>query len=218
MREKSKQYLVLGLGRFGESLAKSLYKLGQEVLAVDEDEETVEAIAPYVTQAVQIDATDEGALQALGVRNFDAAIVSIGQNMRDSILVCVLLKELGVPNLIAKATDDLHAKVLRKVGVDRVIFPERDMGARLAKSLLTPNVLEMIDLSDDYQLVEIILPMKWVGDTIIGVDVRRKYGISILAIHRGGQFIVSPTPDQMFETGDIILVLGKKDDIENIEQ
>lgn len=218
MREKSKQYLVLGLGRFGESLAKSLYKLGQEVLAVDEDEETVEAIAPYVTQAVQIDATDEGALQALGVRNFDAAIVSIGQNMRDSILVCVLLKELGVPNLIAKATDDLHAKVLRKVGVDRVVFPERDMGMRLAKSLLTPNVLEMIDLSDDYQLVEIILPMKWVGDTIIGVDVRRKYGISILAIHRGGQFIVSPTPDLMFETGDILLVLGKKDDIDNIEQ
>ena len=218
MREKSKQYLVLGLGRFGESLAKSLYKLGQEVLAVDEDEETVEAIAPYVTQAVQIDATDEGALQSLGVRNFDAAIVSIGQNMRDSILVCVLLKELGVPNLIAKATDDLHAKVLRKVGVDRVVFPERDMGMRLAKSLLTPNVLEMIDLSDDYQLVEIILPMKWVGDTIIGVDVRRKYGISILAIHRGGQFIVSPTPDLMFETGDILLVLGKKDDIDNIEQ
>jgi len=218
MKEKSKQYLVLGLGRFGESLAKSLYKLGHEVLAVDEDAETVEAIAPYVTQAVQIDATDEGALQSLGVRNFDAAIVSIGQNMRDSILVCVLLKELGVPNLIAKATDELHAKVLRKVGVDRVVFPERDMGMRLAKSLLTPNVLELIDLSDDYQLVEIILPMKWVGNTIIGVDVRRKYGISILAIHRGGQFIVSPTPDLMFETGDILLVLGKKDDIDNIDQ
>ena len=217
MKEKNKQYLVLGLGRFGESLAKSLHKMGHEVLAVDEDEELVEAIAPYVTQAVQIDATDEGALHALGVRNFDAAIVSIGQNMRDSILVCVLLKELGVPYLIAKATDDLHAKVLRKVGVDRVVFPERDMGMRLAKSLLTPNVLELIDLSDDYQLVETILPQKWVGNTIIGVDVRKRFGISILAIHRGGQFIVSPAPDFAFDAGDILLVLGKKDDIENLE-
>jgi len=218
MKEKVKQYLVLGLGRFGESLAKSLCQLGHEVLAVDSDQELVDAIAPYVTQAIQIDATDEGALQSLGVRNFDAAIVAIGQNMRDSILVCVLLKELGTPYLIAKATDDLHAKVLRKVGVDRVIFPERDMGMRLAKSLLTPNVLEMIDLSDDYQLVEIILPKKWVGNTIIGMDVRKRFGISILAIHRSGEFIVSPMPDTLFETGDILLVLGKKDDIDNLDQ
>ena len=216
MREKNKQYLVLGLGRFGESLAKSLYKLGHEVLAVDSDAELVDSIAPYVTQAVQIDATDEGALQTLGVRNFDAAIVSIGQNMRDSILVCVLLKELGVPYLIAKATDELHAKVLRKVGVDRVVFPERDMGMRLAKSLLTPNVLELIDLSDDYQLVETLLPSKWANETIIGLDVRKRFGVIILAIHRGGQFIVSPAPDFAFEIGDILLVLGKKDDIDNL--
>jgi trk system potassium uptake protein TrkA len=218
MKEKNKQYMVLGLGRFGESLAKSLYKLGHEVLAIDADAELVDAIAPYVTQAIQIDATDEGALQSLGVRNFDAAIVSIGQNMRDSILVCVLLKELGIPYLIGKATDELHAKVLRKVGVDRVVFPERDMGTRLAKSLLTPNVLELIDLSDDYQLLEIILPGKWLGNTIMGVDVRKKYGISILAIHRNGQFIVSPSPDLAFENGDILLVLGKKDDIDSLEQ
>ncbi len=218
MKERNKQYLVLGLGRFGESLAKSLYNMGHEVLAVDAEQDLVESIAPYVTQAVQIDATDEGALQSLGVRNFDAAIVSIGHNnLRDSILVCVLLKELGVPYLIAKATDDLHAKVLRKVGVDRVIFPERDMGIRLAKSLLTPNVLEMINLSDDYSLVEIILPVKWAGNTIQGVDVRRRFGISILAVHRGTEFIVSPPPDTAFEPGDILLVLGKKDDIDSLE-
>ena len=217
MREKNKQYLVLGLGRFGESLAMTLYKMGHEVLAVDSDADLVDSIAPHVTQAIQIDATDESALQSLGVRNFDAAIVSIGQNMRDSILVCVLLKELGVPYLIAKATDELHAKVLRKVGVDRVVFPERDMGMRLAKSLLTPNVLELIDLSDDYQLMETILPAKWSGETIIGIDVRRRFGVSILAIHRGKEFFVSPEADFAFEAGDILLVLGKKDDIENLE-
>ncbi len=217
MKEHKRQYLVLGLGRFGSSLAKALCKMGHEVMAVDSDADLVDHIAPYVTQAIQIDATDEGALQSLGVRNFDAAIVSIGQNLRDSILVCVILKEIGVPYLIAKATDDLHAKVLRKVGVDRVVFPERDMGIRLAKSLHTPNVLELIDLSDDYQLMETILPQAWVGKTIIGLDVRNRFGLIILAIHRGGQFIVSPAPTVTFEAGDILLVLGKKDDIENLE-
>lgn len=216
MKGKTKQFMVLGMGLFGSSLAKTLHELGHEVLAVDADEDLVEAIAPYVTQAVQIDATDEAALQELGVRNFDAVIVSIGKNLRDSILVCVIIKEMGVPYLIAKATDEIHAKVLRKIGVDKVVFPERDMGMRVAKSLITPNVLEMMEFSGDYRLIEIILPSKWAGNTIIGVDVRRKYGISILAIQRDGNFIVSPSPDTVFETGDILLVLGQKDDINNI--
>jgi trk system potassium uptake protein len=216
MKGKTKQFMVLGMGLFGSSLAKSLHEMGHEVLAVDSDADLVEAIAPHVTQAVQIDATDEAALQELGVRNFDAVIVSIGKNMRDSILVCVIIKELGVPYLIAKATDEIHAKVLRKIGVDRVVFPERDMGVRVAKSLVTPNVLEMMEFSGDYRLIEIILPSKWVGSSIIEIDVRRKYGISILAIQRDGQFIVSPSPDAVFETGDILLVLGQKDDISNI--
>ena len=216
MKGKTKQFMVLGMGLFGSSLAKALHELGHEVLAVDSDADLVEAIAPYVTQAVQIDATDEAALQELGVRNFDAVIVSIGKKLRDSILVCVIIKELGVPYLIAKATDEIHAKVLRKIGVDRVVFPERDMGVRVAKSLITPNVLEMMEFSGDYRLIEIILPAKWVGNSIIEVDVRRKYGISILAIQRDGQFIVSPSPEALFETGDILLVLGKKDDILSI--
>lgn len=214
---KSKQFLVLGLGRFGTSLAKTLCELGQEVLAVDADEELVNDIAPYVTQALQLDATDETLLKELGVGNFDAAIVSIGQNMRDSILVTVLLKELGVPYLVAKANDELHAKVLRKIGADRVIFPERDMGARLARSIITPNVLELMNLSDDYQIMEIRVPEKWIGDTIIGVNVRRKYGVNILAIHRKDRFLVSPAADMQFETEDTLLVMGKKDDIERLD-
>lgn len=214
---KTKQYLVLGLGRFGTSLARTLCELGQEVLAVDEDEALVNAIAPHVTQAMQLDATDEAALQTLGVSNFDAAIVSIGQNTRDSILVCVLLKELGVPYLIAKANDELHAKVLRKIGVDRVVFPERDMGARLARGILAPNVLDLMNLSDDYQIVEIHVPAKWVGNSIIGVNVRRHYGLNILAIHRRGQFLVAPAPDMLFESGDTLLVMGRKDDLERLE-
>lgn len=215
---KAKQYLVLGLGRFGMSIAKTLCELGQEVLAVDSDAELVNDIVPYVTQAMQLDATDEDVLATLGVNNFDAAIVSIGQNTRDSILVCVILKELGVPYLIAKANDDLHAKVLRKIGADRVIFPERDMGARVARSILTPNVLDLMYLSDDYQIIEIRVPSKWVGNSIIGLNVRRHYGLNILAIHRQERFLVSPAPDMLFASGDTLLVMGKKEDIERLEE
>ncbi len=214
---KAKQFLVLGLGRFGTSVARTLCEQGQEVLAVDADENLVEAIAPHVTQAMQLDATDEEALSSLDVQHFDAAIVSIGQNTRDSILVSVLLKELGVPYLVAKANDDLHAKVLRKIGVDRVVFPERDMGARLARSMLAPNVLEWMELGGDHQLIEIRVPAKWVGSSLIGLNVRRRYGVNILAIHRGERFLASPAPDMPFESGDTLLVMGRSDDIERLE-
>lgn len=215
---KSKQFLVFGLGRFGTSLAQALCRLGQEVLAVDANEDLVDNIAPHVTQAVQLDATDEAALASLGVGNFDAAIVSIGQNMRDSILVCVLLKEMGVPYLVAKANDDLHAKVLQKVGVDRVVFPERDMGVRLARSIITPTVLELMDLSDDYQIIEIIVPRPWVGQSLLGLNVRRKYGVNVLAIHRNETFMASPSPDITFQEDDTLLVMGKKTDIDRLDQ
>jgi len=214
---KAKQFLVFGLGRFGTSLAKTLCEMGQEVLAIDSDEEIVSNIAPFVTQAMQLDATDEEVLKTLGVNNFDAAIVSIGQDIQASILVCVLLKELNVPYVIAKANNELHAKVLRKIGADRVIFPERDMGARLARSILAPNVLDLMNLSDDYQIIEIRVPSKWIGNSLIGLNVRRRYGLNILAIHRQGRFVVSPAPDAPFESGDTLLVMGKKDDIEKLE-
>ena len=214
---KAKQFLVVGLGRFGMSVARSLSDLGQEVMAVDTDAALVDAMAPHVMQAIQLDVTDEEALSSLDIQNFDVAIVSIGQNTRDSILVSVLLKDLGVPYLVARVNDELHAKVLRKVGVDRVIFPEQDMGARLARSLLTPNVLELMELTGDYQIVEPRVPAKWVGNSMLDLDVRRRYGLNILAILRGGRFLVSPAPDIPFETNDNVLVMGRKDDIERLE-
>ena len=218
MRKSSKkQFLVLGLGRFGGSLARSLCKMGHEVLAVDTDAETVEDIAPYVTQAVQANATDEDALQTMGVSNFDVAVVSIGA-IRDSILVTVLCKEAGVPYVLAKAVDDLHAKVLRKVGADRVVFPERDMGARVAKSLVTPSILDMMELADDYQIAEVRTPSAWCGRTLVDVNVRRNYGLSVLAIHRGKDFLASPGADTMLREGDVLLVLGKQASIDAIEQ
>lgn len=214
---KSKQYLVFGLGRFGMSVARSLCRLGQEVLAVDTREEPVDDIASDVTQVAQLDVTDENALKSLGVKNFDAAIVSIGQNTRDSILVCVLLKELGIPYLIAKANDDLHAKVLKKIGVDRVVFPEREMGARLARTIITPSVVDLADLSDDYQILETLLPKDWEGQTLRSLNVRKRYGMNVLAVRRGDSFIAAPGPDDPFQPGDKLLAIGRKTDIRSLE-
>jgi len=213
---RSNSYLVFGLGRFGSSLARSLCEQGQQVMAIDTNEELVQDIAPYVTEAIQLDATDEVALGSLGINNFDGAVVSIGQNIRDSILICVLLKEMGIPLLIAKASDEVHAKVLRKIGVDRVVFPERDMGERVARSLTSPGVLELMQLDNDFQIVEIRMPEKWAGSSLMELKIRRRYGICVLAIHRGGSYIVSPEAEQLLQEGDVLLVLGKLEDIEKL--
>ena len=215
---KTKQYLVVGLGRFGSSVAINLCQQGHEVLAIDSHKDVIDDIAPLVTEAVQMDVTDEAALESLDVASFDAAIVSIGTDTRASILVSVLLKELGVPYLIAKANDDLHAKVLSKIGVDRVVFPERDMGARLARNIVSPSVLELMNLSDDYQIMEIMLPEGWEGKSLQSLNVRRKYGVNILAVNRDDLFMVSPAPDMPLEKDDTLLVLGKQQDVEEMRQ
>lgn len=217
MRNEKKQFVVLGLGRFGASLAESLCAMGHEVLAVDADEELVQEASAMVTQAVQADATDEDVLESLGIQNFDAAIVSIGSNIRDSILVSVLCKELGVPYVVAKAVDELHAKVLRKVGVDRVIFPERDMGVRVAKSLVAPNILDLVELADGFEIAEVVAPERWCGRTLMESNVRRDYGVSVIGIRRNGRFIASPGADERPQRGDVLVVLGKSDDIDDIQ-
>lgn len=216
MKNRKKQFVVLGLGRFGSSVAKNLTQMGHEVLAVDNDEELVNALAPYVMSAVQADATDETALAALGLRNFDAAVVAIGSSSRDSILVTVLCKEAGVPLVIAKAEDDLHAKVLLKVGADRVVFPERDMGMRVARSLDTPNIIELIELSNEHRIAEVLTPAKWCGRTLLDINVRRNFGLSVIGIRRGEKFLGSPGAETVLLEGDVLLMLGQSKDIEAI--
>ena len=215
---KNKQYLVFGLGRFGSSMARALCAQGQEVLAVDSDQELVNQIAPHVTQALQLDATDEEALRSLGVKNFDAAVVAIGQNTRDSILISVLLKEMGIPYLIAKANDDLHAKVLRKIGVDKVVFPERDMGTRTAYNLVSTNILDYIELSPDYSLVEISVPPQWVGKNMRELNLRVRYGINVMAIrHVGGDISVAPQGIDALEKDDVLVAIGSNASISKLE-
>ena len=189
----NKQFVIIGLGRFGSSIAKTLYSLGNDVLAIDKDEDIVQEIADSVTHAVQLDATDENALRALGIRNFDVAVVTIGDNIQSSIMATLLVKELGVKYIIAKGHSDLHAKVLYKIGADRVVLPEKDMGVRVAHNLVSANILDYIELSEDYSVMEIQVLDEWSGKTLNELRLRSKYGINVMAIKRGDEVNLSPS-------------------------
>ena len=204
-----KQFIVLGLGRFGSAVATTLVELGHEVLGVDNDEEIVDALKDKITQAVQADIAEERALKELGVKNFDAAIVGIGSNLETSILVTMMLKEMGLKYIIAKAQNNLHAKVLKKIGVDKVVFPERDMGARIAQRLITPNIKDYIELEPDYNVIEIEALPEFVDKSLSELDLRNKYGINVLAIKRDDSFNISPRAKDVIKKGDFLIVIGE---------
>lgn len=214
-----KQFVVIGLGRFGQNVAKSLYNMGEDVLAIDKDEATVAEIAPYVTHAVQADATDEKALKALGLRNFDVAVVTIGSNIQASILITMLCKEIGISYVLAKAQNELHGKVLYKTGADKVVFPERDMGFRIAHNLSASNIIDYIEIAGDLRIVEIAMIDAWVGKSLVGLDFRKKYGTNIIAIKKPtGIMNTSPCADDVLEKTDSLIVIGSKDDIIKLEK
>ncbi|WP_057914241.1 potassium channel family protein [Peribacillus muralis] len=208
-----RQYAVIGLGRFGTSVAHRLYSAGQEVLGIDISEEKVENAELSVTHAIIADTTDEETLKSIGIRNFDCVIVAIGNDMQSSILTTLLLKELGVKKVIAKALNKNHGQVLTKVGADWVIYPERDMGERVANQLLSPNMLNYIELSKEYNIEEIILPLSMKGKSLRELDLRAKYNISVIAIVSNGEMIIAPSPDQDILEQDMLLVVGNKDDL-----
>ena len=204
-----KQFIVLGLGRFGSAVATTLVELGHEVLGVDNDEEIVNTLKDKITQAVQADITEERALTELGVKNFDAAIVSIATDLETSILVVMMLKEMGLKYIIAKAQNNLHAKILEKIGVDKVVFPERDMGARIARRLITPNIKEYIELEPDYNIMEIEALPVFADKSLSELDIRNKYGINVLAIKRNNSFNISPRAKDVIKKGDFLIVIGE---------
>lgn len=212
------QFAVIGVGRFGASLAVTLAKMGHDVLAVDANENKVEEIMDRVTHAVQTDALDEESLVALGVRNFDVVVVAIGQDMQASILATVMLKELGVPTVVAKAQTDLHGRVLARVGADKVVFPERDMGVRVARSLVSRNILDQIDLSPDFSIVELLAAPQFIGRTLAQTAMRGKYGANILAIRRGDEVLISPGADTIIEEGDVLVTIGRTDKLQKLEE
>ena len=218
MRQTKKQFLVLGLGRFGASVARSLTEMGHEVMAVDCDQDRVDEVAEYVDNCVQANATDEDVLRSFDPASFDACIVAVGTNVRDSVMMALLCKEAGSPMVVAKAMDDLHGKLLAKIGVDRVIFPERDMGQRLAKSLVSPSMLDMMDLAEGYQIAEVLSPAAWDEKTLEQLSVRRKYNVSVIAVRRNGRLIASPGADTRLEEGDALILLGREEDVDRIDR
>lgn len=203
-----RSYVVIGLGRFGTEAAKRLCQLGCEVLVIDQKSELVQQISDSVTQAVVGDARDKGVLRALGVSDFECAIVGIGDSLADSILATMNLKELGVPYVVCKAYDETHRQVLQKLGADMVVIPEHEQANRLARSLSNPNVLDYIALSEDFAIVEVPVPADWVGKSLKDLNVRAKLGVNIIAIKQGASVNVSPGADYTMQPDDVMVVLG----------
>ena len=203
-----KTYMVVGLGRFGSEVARRLCQLGCEVLVIDRSEELVQQVSADVTHAVVGDVRDKEVLRALGAQDFDCAIVAIGGSLADSVLATMNLKELGVARVVCKAHDETHRQVLKKLGADQIVIPEQEQAFRLARSLSSLNVLDYIELSDDYGIIDVPAPHAWQGKTLKELNVRAKLGVNILAIKREGQINVSPGADYAIAAGDVLVVLG----------
>jgi trk system potassium uptake protein len=215
-----RQFAVIGLGRFGMNVAKTLSEKGNQVLAIDNQEEMVQDVSEFVTEAVQVDATDEKSLKAVGIMNVDVAVVAIGTNLEASVLTTLILKELGIQHIVARAVTDEHGKVLEKVGATKVVFLEKDMGIRIANSLISPSVLEHIELSPEIGIIETVPPDEFVGKTIRDMDVRAKHGLNIIAVRKkepsmdaSKDLNVTPKADYVIKKGDVFVIIGTNENL-----
>lgn len=221
---KRKQFGVIGLGRFGSAMAMTLTELGHDVIGVDGDESRVQQLADVITHALQIDATDEKALRAAGIQDVDVAVVSIGENIESSLLVVMQLRDLGIGTIVAKAVTPLHGRILEKLGVSRVIFPEREMAIRIAHSLVLPNVIDYIELSRDFSIVEVPAPAAFVGRTLKQLELRPRLGLTLIAIKRRSDDSsavvtnIAPAADETIRLGDILALLGSNDRLNQLDQ
>lgn len=221
---KRKQFGVIGLGRFGSAMAATLAELGHDVIGVDGDQERVQQSADVITQAIQLDATDAKALRAAGIQDVDVAVVSIGENIESSLLVVMQLRELGIPSIVAKAVTPLHGRILEKLGVTRVIFPEREMAVRIAHSLAMPNVLDYIELSRDYSIVELPASDAFIGRTLKQLELRPRYGITLIAIKRAAgpsgtvTTNIAPGADEVIQPGDVLALLGSNERLSQLDR
>lgn len=205
-----KQYAVLGLGIFGSTVAKTLSEYNCEVLAIDKDITCVERVSEFVTQAVQADITDINQLKDIGLQEFDVAIVATGSHLEESILAVMNCKQLGIEYVVAKARNKRYKEILEKIGADKVTRPEKETGERVAKSLLSRNIVDLIDIDDDYSIIEIIVPQKWVGKSFVELDLRRKHNINVLGTRKPGtkKLNIQISPDSILEDNEHLLVVG----------
>lgn len=214
-----RQYAVIGLGKFGQSVALTLVGSGESVIGIDSNEIVLKELADKLSNAVQADATSAKTLKKLGVQDVDIAIVSVGDDFEASILITLVLREIGVKEIIVKANSEGQVEVLKKIGATRVIQPERDMGIRLAKSLVSPRIIDHIELSSDYSLLEMVPPKDFVGKSLKKLNVRAQYGINVIAIkHAKGEVDIAPQAEDVIQEGDLLVVVGKNQDIEKVKK
>lgn len=214
-----KSFLVIGLGRFGTALAQDLCDRGNEVLAMDIREDRVQAVAELVTRAMVGDARDPEVLRSIGARNFDCAVVAFAADVGDSALITLNLKEHGIPKVVSKANSAVHRKVLEKIGADEVVFPEQEMALRLARSLSDLDIVNFIQLTPDYSVVECHCPRQWRGKTIRQLDIRAKYALNVVAIRQDEDTMaIAPGGDYSLREGDCLVILGTNQDIERMEK
>lgn len=212
------EFAVIGLGRFGTSVARALSEAGETVLAIDTEEENVQKISSIVTHAVVADVTDVDAMKSIGVRNIDVAVITVASHMQASILGTMILKELGIPKVIAKANNDIHGKVLERVGADRVVYPERDTGVRLAHSLTSNNIIDQIDLDPNYGIVEMVTPDPIVGKTLKEIDLKNRFGVYVMAIKSDNNMKINPGANDVVRKGDMLVLIGKNGDLERFKK
>ena len=205
--KRVKQYIVVGLGRFGRAIAETLCQDGAEVLGVDCHMDLVEDMRDVLTHTIQMDAMDRDALEALGVQDFDIAFVTMGSDIRASGTIVLLLKELGARKIIAKAHDEFHGRMLEKLGADQVLFPERDMGRRVAHNLVSGNIIDSLELSSEYSMAEIRPKPEWIGRALMDLGMRNKLGINVVAIRNGDALNAMPQPDTVLREDDVMLVV-----------
>jgi len=214
----SEQFVIIGCGRFGSAVAQELTKLGREVMIVDVDQDVVQNMSNIVTYAVQADVTDANTVKTLGIGNFDTAIVTMGANIQGSMLATLLVKETGVKKVISKAQSKVHSQILYKIDADRVIFPEREMGIRLAKNLVSKNVLEFIELSEDYSVIELRVTEDWIGKTLEELDMRKKYGVNVVAIKNLNDVNISVLGSYEIQENDRLVVIGQNENLNQFEK
>ena len=215
--QSERQFAVIGLGRFGRNIAIALHEMGYDVLAIDKDMDKVQDFSHEVTHVVQADTTDEEALRSLGILNFDVVIVAIGENTEANIMTTLQLKEIGVPYIVAVARTQLQVKVLEKIGANRIVEPERDMARRVAYNLASTNIMDYIELSPKFSIVEIAIPKALRNKTLRDSNIRAKYGINVVAIKRHENLIISPMPTEILRENDIAIVVGSNESINGLE-
>lgn len=212
-----KQYAVLGMGSFGESVALTLENMGCDVLVMDDSYEKIQDISDKVSYAMKADISDPDALQALGGKNLDGVVVAVSENLEAGIMATMLCKEMGIPLVVAKAKNKLQGAILQRVGADRIVYPEIEMGSRVAKSLVSREFMDWIELSNDYSMVEIAVPDKWVGRTLVDINVRERLGINVVGIIVNGKIDVTLDPQKPLPEGGILIVIGANDVLEKFD-